>query len=120
MVTTNADHAMISDLSSWDARSLSDWQDLRKQPETELETTDITELADKLNRVIAWLSEGDSIERMGMRCAIFIYIVRPDFLAETSLRLMSKTTKQNLSKLVVDFRQTFNLRPSVNQAAKQR
>jgi hypothetical protein len=31
---------------------------------------------------------------------------------------MSGTTKQNLSKMVVDFKATFNLRPSVNQAAK--
>jgi hypothetical protein len=108
---------MISDLS-WDAASLADWQDSQRRPDNP-ETTDITELADKLTRVLAWLSEGDTTERLGMRCAILIYCTRPDFLPETSLRLLSATSRQNLSKLVVDFKATFNLRPSVNQAAKR-
>jgi hypothetical protein len=109
---------MISDLS-WDARSLSDWQDSQNRPEPNFEAVDITDLADKLNRVLAWLAEADTAERMGMRTAILLYCVRPDFLPETSLRLMSQTSKQNLSKLVTDFKGTFNLRPSVNQAAKR-
>jgi hypothetical protein len=108
---------MISDLS-WDAASLADWQDSKNRAESDSEKTDISELADALTRVLAWLSEGDTTERLGMRCAIFIYCTRPDFLPETSLRALSGTTKQNLSKLVVDFKATFNLRPSVNQAAK--
>jgi hypothetical protein len=108
---------MITDLSS-DARSLADWQDSQKRAEADPEKTDISDLADALTRLLAWLSEADTTERMGMRTLILIYVVRPDFLQEQSLRLMSQTTKQNLSKLVVDFKQTFNLRPSVNQAAK--
>ena len=95
---------MISVELLWDARSLADWQATQNQPEPDLETTDITELADKLTRVLGWLSEGDTIERLGMRCAILLYCVRPDFLPEQSLHLISGTTKQNLSKMVTDFK----------------
>ena len=51
---------MISVELLWDARSLADWQATQNQPEPDLETTDITELADKLTRVLGWLSEGDT------------------------------------------------------------
>jgi hypothetical protein len=107
---------MISDF--WDSASLANWQDSQRRLEPDSETTDITDLADRLTRVLAWLAEAETIERLGMRTAILLYCVRPDFLPEQSLRLISGTTKQNLSKMVTDFKGTFSLRPSVNQVAK--
>jgi hypothetical protein len=45
--------------------------------------------------------------------------LRPDLNGGKSLAELSPTTKQNLSKICVDFRQTFGWKPSAHQIAKR-
>jgi len=103
-----------------DRLALQSWRDTTNRPEELDPDSDITDLVPALSRVLGWLSDAKTIERLGLRTAVLISIVRPDLLPETSLSELSGTSRQNVSKLTVSFRATFGLRESTNQIAKRR
>ena len=94
------------------------WRDAKNQEEIDPDS-DLTELVPALSRVLGWLADAKTIERLGLRTAVLLNVVRPDLLPATSLAEMSGTSRQNVSKLVVSFRATFGLRESINQIAKR-
>ena len=104
----------------WENHSFANWQAAQNQPENADPDSDLTDLIPALSRLLAWLSEGKECEQKGMRVVAMLSVVRPDFLHEKSLKYMSNTSKQNLSKLCVDFRQTFGWRASAQQVAAKR
>jgi hypothetical protein len=109
---------MISDLEAVEARlAMEAYRDLQNQPECDSDS-DLTDLVPALGRLLGWLNEGEKCEQKGMRVVAMLIVVRPDFIQQKSLSEMSPTSKQNLSKLVVDFRSTFGWRPSAHQIAK--
>jgi len=108
---------MISDIGVEAQLAMQEWRDLQNRPETDPDS-DLTDLVPALSRLLGWLNEGDTCERKGMRFVAMLVCVRPDFIEARSLGQMSPTSKQNLSKLVVDFRSTFGWRASAHQAAK--
>jgi hypothetical protein len=103
-----------------DREALQTWRDTTNRPDELDPDSDITDLVPALSRVLGWLSDAKTIERLGLRTAVLLSVVRPDLLPETSLAELSGTTRQNVSKLVVAFRATFGLRESTNQVAKRR
>jgi hypothetical protein len=102
---------------SWENRSLADWQDSQKRIESDPDS-DLSDLVPKVSRLLGWLAEGGTAEQRGDRVTAMLFCIRPDFVEGRSLKFMSNSSKQNLSKLVVDFRATFGLRQSAHQAAK--
>jgi hypothetical protein len=112
---------MISEIAGVENRlAVQEWRDLQNQPENESDPdSDITDLVPALSRVLGWLADASTIERLGLRTAVLLNVIRPDLLPEISLAEMSGTTRQNVSKLVVSFRETFGLRESINQRAKR-
>lgn len=98
--------------------SLLAWRDTTNREEFDSDA-DITSLIPAIARLIGWLCEPETCERRGMRVTALAEVVRPDFNGGKSLGRMSKTSKQNLSKLMTDFRTTFNLRESAHQIAKR-
>jgi hypothetical protein len=105
--------------SAEDQIALREWKGQMHQAIADDPDSDITDLVPALARLLGWLSEGEKCEQKGMRVVAMLYVVRPDFLKEKSLGRMSATSKENLSKLVVDFRLTFGWRESGHQAAKR-
>jgi hypothetical protein len=111
---------MISDIDYVQVGiDLQSWRDATNREEIDPDS-DISELVPALARVLGWLADGKTIERLGLRTAVLINIVRPDLLPPTSLAEMSATSRQNVSKLTVSFRATFGLRESTQQIAKRR
>ena len=86
------------------------WRDLQHRPNENGSDSDITDLVPALSRLLGWLSEAGTIDRLGLRTAVLLNIVRSDLLPNVSLAEMSGTTRQNVSKLTVSFRATFGLR----------
>jgi hypothetical protein len=109
---------MISAFPEEDRLSLLAWQDARNLEEIDPDS-DITNLVPVMGRLLGWLNEGEKCEQKGMRVIAMLVVVRPDFIEAKSLGKMSPTSKQNLSKLCVDFRATFGWRPSAHQVAKE-
>jgi hypothetical protein len=108
---------MISVELAWEARSLADWQDsqnLESDPDS-----DLSDLIPKVSRLLGWLAEGRTAEQRGDRVTAMLFVVRPDFIEGRSLKFMSSSSKQNLSKLIVDFRATFGWRESAHQIARR-
>jgi hypothetical protein len=101
-----------------DRLAVQEFRDLQNQAEIDPDS-DLTDLVPALSRLLGWLNEGERCEQKGMRVVAMLVCVRPDFIQEKSLGQMSPTSKQNLSKLVVDFRSTFGWRASTHQAAKR-
>jgi hypothetical protein len=112
----DADHAMISS-SPLDDQSLSAWRDTTNRAEIDPDS-DLTDLVPVLSRLLGWLCEPETCERRGMRVTALVQVVRPDLNGGRSLGKLSPTSKQNFSKLVVDFRSTFGFRASAHQIAK--
>jgi hypothetical protein len=112
---------MISEITGVeDRQAMENWRDLQNWPENENDPdSDLTDLIPALARLLGWLSEAGTIERLGLRTAVLLNTVRPDLLPKLSLAEMSGTTRQNVSKLTVSFRATFGLRESAHQAAKR-
>jgi hypothetical protein len=111
---------MISEIVGVEERlAMETWRDVQNRPESDSDS-DLSDLVPKVSRLLGWLSEATTIERMGLRTAVLLYCTRPDLLETSSLEQMSATSRQNVSKLVVSFRATFNLRPAINQIAKRR
>ena len=112
---------MISEISGVENRlAVQEWRDLQNQPENENDSdSDLTDLVPALSRLFGWLSQADTIQRLGLRTGVMLNVIRPDLLPETSLAEMSGTTRQNVSKLTVSFRATFGLRESANQITKR-
>lgn len=110
---------MQSRLTAEDQLALSEWRGAMHQAFDDDPDSDLTDLVPALSRLLGWLSEPETCERRGMRVTAMNECVRPDFNQGRSLGRMSKTSKQNLSKLMTDFRKTFNLRESAHQAAKR-
>lgn len=103
----------------WENHSLASWQATQNQPEPESDPdSDISALVPACARLLAWLTQPETCERRGMRVTAMAEVIRPDLNGGRSLGQMSGTSKQNLSKLMTDFRSTFNIRPSAHQIAK--
>ena len=98
--------------------SLLAWRDATNQAEFDPDAN-LADLVPVISRLIGWLCEAETCERRGLRVTALAEVIRPDFNGGKSLGRMSKTSKQNLSKLMTDFRVTFNLRESAHQAAKR-
>ena len=110
---------MISEIDGVEAQlAVQSWKDAQNQEEIDPDS-DITNLVPVLARVLGWLADAKTVERLGLRTAVLLNVVRPDLLPATSLAEMSGTSRQNVSKLVVSFRATFGLRESINQIAKR-
>jgi hypothetical protein len=110
---------MISDIDHVQAGiDLQSWRDETKRKEIDPDS-DITNLVPALARVLGWLADAGTIERLGLRAAVLLNVVRPDLLPNTSLSEMSATSRQNVSKLTVSFRATFGFRDSAHQIAKR-
>lgn len=105
---------MISDIGVEAQMAIQEWRD----SQAEIDPGDYSALAPALSRVLGWLNDGEQCEQKGMRVVAMLFVVRPDFIEEKSLRRMSRTSKQSFDALVLDFRMTFTLRPSVNQTMK--
>ena len=84
---------MISEIAGVEERlAMEEWRDLQNRPENENDPdSDLTELVPALSRLLGWLSEAATIERLGLRTAVLLNIVRPDLLPKTSLAEMSGT-----------------------------
>jgi hypothetical protein len=100
-----------------DRQSMESWRDVQNRPESDPDS-DLTDLVPALSRLLGWLCEPENCERRGMRVTALVQVVRPDLNGGRSLGQMSPTSKQNISKLIVDFRATFCYRPSAHQVAK--
>jgi len=112
---------VITEAESVEARlAVQAWRDAQNRPENDDSDSDITNLVPSLARLLVWLSDATTVERIGMRTMVLIHIVRPDLLPATSIAELSGTSRQNISKLTVSFRATFGLRESTNQVAKRR
>jgi hypothetical protein len=104
----------------WESKSLADWEATQNRPEPESDPdSNLTDLVPAISRLIAWLCEPETCERRGMRITAMVEVVRPDLNHGKSLAQLSPTSKQNLSKLCVDFRQTFGWQPSSHQIARR-
>lgn len=112
---------MISEIAGVEERlAMEEWRDLQNRAENENDPdSDISNLVPVLSRLLGWLSAATTIERLGLRTAVLLNIVRPDLLPNTSLSEMSSTSRQNVSKLTVSFRATFGFRESAHQLAKR-
>jgi len=109
---------MISEIAGVEERlAMEEWRDATNQAENDSDS-DLSALVPALSRLIAWLCEPETCERRGMRITAMVEVVRPDLNGGKSLAQLSSTSKQNLSKLCVDFRETFGWRPSAHQVAK--
>jgi hypothetical protein len=96
--------------------SLQSWRDSQAEIDPD---SDLTDLVPVLSRLIGWLCEPETVERRGLRVCALAECVRPDLNGGRSLgQLSAGTSKQNLSKLMTDFRATFHLRPSAHQVVK--
>lgn len=80
---------------------------------------DLSNLVPPLARLLGWIAEGENVNQMGMRIAAVLHEFRPDLLNGRSLTQISTNTRQNLDKLVVDFRATFAIRKSSRQLCKK-
>jgi hypothetical protein len=105
---------MISDIGVEAQMAIQSWRD----SQAEIDSVDYSDLIPALSRVLGWLNEGDQCEQKGMRVVAMLFVVRPDFIEQRSLGKMSQASRQSFDALVLDFRSTFTLRNSVNQAEK--
>lgn len=109
---------MISEIAGVEERlAMESWRDATNQAEIDPDS-DLTALVPALSRLLGWLCEPETCERRGMRLTALVQVVRPDLNGGKSLGQISPTSKQNISKLMVDFRATFCYRPSAHQVAK--
>jgi hypothetical protein len=95
--------------------ALQSWRD----SQAEIDPGDYSDLTPALSRVLGWLNDGEQCEQKGMRVVAMLFVVRPDFIQQESLRRMPLASKQSFDALVLDFRNTFTLRPFVNQVGKR-
>jgi hypothetical protein len=110
---------MISEIAGVQERlAIESWQNGHNLEDIDPDS-DLTDLVPALSRLLGWLCEPETCERRGMRLTALAECVRPDLNGGKSLAQLSPTSKQNLSKLMTDFRETFNLRPSAHQIAKR-
>jgi hypothetical protein len=111
---------MISEIAGVEERlAMESWRDVQNRPENESDPdSDLTDLVPVLSRLLGWLCEPETCERRGMRLTALVQVVRPDLNGGKSLGQLSPTSKQNFSKLCVDFRETFGFRASAHQVAK--
>src|ERR1700730_1643316 len=106
---------MISDIGVEAQLALESWRDATNREEIDPDA-DLTNLIPALSRLLGWLGEGETCERRGMRVTVLLEVGRPDFNHGKSLGQMSPTSKQNLSKLMTDFRLTFGWRQCAHPA----
>ena len=68
------------------------------------------EIAEAFGRVLEWASRANSLVAMGQRMYVMLYALRPALIEGMTLEQIGKqnaTTRQNIDKLVCDFRDTF-------------
>jgi hypothetical protein len=71
---------------------------------------DMRRAAELFHRVLLWMSGGKSLVEAGQRLNVAIYILCPDIIGAQTLEKIgakSSHTRQNIDKLVMDFRDTF-------------
>jgi hypothetical protein len=93
----------------------------RRHPVEDIEPdpdSDLCDLVPKITRLIGWMAEGKTYDQMGMRVVAMLKVVRPDFLNGQSLDELTPTTRQNVNRLMVDFRSTFGYHDTPHQRAK--
>jgi alkylhydroperoxidase family enzyme len=108
---------MISDIGVEAQMAVEAWRDATNQTDIDPDSN-LTDLVPVMGRLLGWLSEPETCERRGMRVTALLECVRPDLNGGRSLAQLSPTSKQNLSKLCVNFRETFSLHRSAHQIAK--
>jgi hypothetical protein len=82
--------------------------------------SDLSALVAPLSRLLGCIAEGRDTRQLGLRVGVVLYSLRADLIGGRTLREISGgTTRQNTSKLLIDFRATFHLKPSPQQVAKR-
>jgi hypothetical protein len=72
-----------------------------------------SELAQALGRIIVWLLDGGSVQRIGERVLILAYKIRPDLVGGATLRQLAKhrgVKKSWLNKISRQFTRVFGMR----------
>jgi hypothetical protein len=101
------------------AIDLQRWKESENRFESDQDSR-LASLIPPLSRLLGWLNEGKTCEQIGMRFTAMLVCVRPDFIEEQSLKLLSPKSQRSLSELIADFRLTFGWRGSVNEIGQRR
>ena len=78
---------------------LQNWKDLENRAESDQDSR-LTNPVPALSRLLGWLNDGKTCEKIGMRFTAMLVCVRPDFIEANSLNLMSPKSKQSLLELI--------------------
>ena len=84
-------------------------EDIEPEP---TRSDEIAAAAELLQRVMAWAADARSIVQMGQRMYVMLYVLRPSLIEAMTLEQIgeqSQVTRQAIDKLVISFRDTFDI-----------